>query len=174
MGLFGFRGTSVTPRRAASVPAHHGVNEICSPATGSLIPLSDVPDPVFADGALGQGFGVKPTEDIACAPVSGKLIAACETGHAYGLRSDSGIEVLVHIGVDTVEMKGDGFDPLVKQGDYVDAGQPLVRFSSSKIKAAGHSDVIATIVTNGSPEKKVKLANIKSVKAGEVAMEILA
>lgn len=174
MGLFSFRRTSATPRRATSVPAHHGVNEICSPATGSLIPLSDVPDPVFAGGTLGQGFGVKPTEDVAYAPVSGKLIAACETGHAYGIRSDSGIEVLVHIGVDTVEMKGDGFDPLAKQGDYVDAGQPLVRFSSSKIKAAGHSDVIATIVIDGSPEKKVRLASIKSVKAGEVAMEILA
>jgi len=154
MGLFDFKRTSAAPRRATSIPARPDANEICSPATGILIPLSDVPDPVFAGGALGQGFGVEPTGDVAYAPISGKLIAAYETGHAYGLRSDSGIEVLVHIGVDTVEMKGDGFDPLVKQGEYVDAGQPLVRFSSSKIKAAGHSNVIATVVTNGNPEKK--------------------
>ncbi|MBF0844136.1 PTS glucose transporter subunit IIA, partial [Streptococcus danieliae] len=98
---------------------------VASPLEGLVLPLEEVSDPVFASGAMGRGFAVKPESDLAYAPVSGEVTIAFETGHAYGLRTDQGVELLIHIGIDTVSLEGAGFDARVKQGQQVEAGEVL-------------------------------------------------
>lgn len=116
---------------------------------GEVIPLSDVGDGVFSAGVVGEGLAIRPTSEVLCAPVSGKIMVLMEDSrHAVGMTLSNGIEVLLHIGIDTVDMQGDGFSYLVKLGDEVAAGTPLVQFSREKIKAAGHPDVTVCIITN--------------------------
>lgn len=172
MGLFDRLRRATGTKTAGYADAEAAPGVVCSPATGRAMPLSDVPDPVFAQGALGKGFGVKPSEGIAFAPVSGMVGVAFPTGHAFGISGDDGTEVLVHVGVDTVDMDGDGFEPLVQKGDHVRAGQPLVRFSPERIAAAGHSDVVITTVTNSDAYESVRLVAQGDVVAGSPALRV--
>ncbi len=118
------------------------------PVAGRVIPLAEVPDPTFAGGSMGPGVAIDPTGDTIVAPADGTVVALFPTGHAVGLKLTDGTEVLIHIGIDTVSLKGDGFTKLVKQKDAVTAGQPLVRFDAAKIRAAGLSPVTPVIVLN--------------------------
>ena len=113
-----------------------------------MIAYTDIPDPTFAAGVLGTGVGVWPDDDVVRAPYDGEISSVAETQHAVGITGPGDMEVLIHIGVDTVAMNGDGFQALVKEGDTVKAGQPLVKFDRAKIKAANHPDVVVTLLTN--------------------------
>ena len=113
-----------------------------------MIPLHEVSDPAFAEGILGVGVAVIPAEGCVYAPVDGTVAAAFPTGHAIGLMSDDGMEVLIHVGIDTVTMKGDGFSLKVGQGDRVTRGQLLLTFEPEKIEAAGHETTTMVLVSN--------------------------
>ena len=121
---------------------------LVSPLSGEVVELANVNDPVFSSGAMGKGLAVKPSEGVVYAPADAEVTIAFETGHAYGLKTASGAELLIHIGIDTVSMNGEGFEKLVAAGDKVKAGAPLAKFDSSKIAAAGLDDTTMVIVTN--------------------------
>ncbi len=121
---------------------------VYAPVKGTKIALSDFPDAVFSEGILGQGCGINPEEDIVYAPFHGKVENLQPSRHALGLVSQDGIELLIHVGVDTVAMNGDGFTPFVKEGDMIQKGQKLLRFDRKKIKDAGYTDAVAVIITN--------------------------
>ena len=116
---------------------------------GEVISLKEVGDGVFSEKMVGDGLAIKPANETVCAPVSGKVTVLMEDSrHAVGLTTSTGIELLIHVGIDTVSMQGDGFEYLVKVGDVVKAGTPLLKFSKEKIKAAGHPDTAIFVVTN--------------------------
>ena len=122
--------------------------EIKSPMNGTVIPLSEVPDAVFSSEILGKGFGVEPSEGKAYAPVDGEVTTVFDTKHAIGLMSKHGVELLIHIGMDTVKLNGKGFDVKVKTGDQVKAGDLLAEFDMDLIKGEGYPVTTAVVVTN--------------------------
>ena len=122
--------------------------EIKSPMNGTVIPLSEVPDAVFSSEMLGKGFGVEPSEGKAYAPVDGEVTTVFDTKHAIGLMSKHGVELLIHIGMDTVKLNGKGFDVKVKTGDQVKAGDLLAEFDMNLIKGEGYPVTTAVVVTN--------------------------
>ncbi|HHT7644499.1 TPA: glucose PTS transporter subunit IIA [Streptococcus suis] len=121
---------------------------LVSPLSGDVVALENVNDPVFSSGAMGKGLAVKPSEGVVYAPADAEVTIAFETGHAYGLKTASGAEILIHIGIDTVSMNGNGFEKLVAAGDKVKAGTPLAKFDAAKIAEAGLDDTTMIIVTN--------------------------
>lgn len=124
---------------------------------GKVIPLKDVNDGVFSEGIMGEGVAIIPENEILYAPVDGKVtVVMPDSCHACGLLMENGAELLLHIGIDTVDMQGDGFEYLIKEGDTVKAGDPLIRFSREKIKKAGHPDVTVCIITDCGEDKKIK------------------
>ncbi|HEM2888928.1 TPA: PTS glucose transporter subunit IIA, partial [Streptococcus suis] len=118
-------------------------------AKGEVVELNKVNDAVFSTGVMGNGFAIVPTEGKVFAPFAGKVTMVFETKHAIGLRSDNGVEVLVHIGLDTVNLKGEHFNVRIKEGDTIEAGQLLVEFDLEKLKELGYDTIIPFIVTNG-------------------------
>ncbi len=139
-----------SPSRAAPDRALDS-NAILSPVAGRLMNLEATGDPVFASRALGEGVGVVPEttgETAVLAPVSGMLKTVARTGHAFGIKTDGGIEVLVHIGIDTVDMDGEGFAVVVAKGERIAAGEPLATVDFGKVAAAGHSVVVVVTVVN--------------------------
>lgn len=139
-----------SPSRAAPDRALDS-NAILSPVAGRLMNLEATGDPVFASRALGEGVGVVPEttgETAVLAPVSGMLKTVVRTGHAFGIKTDGGIEVLVHIGIDTVDMDGEGFAVVVAKGERIAAGEPLATVDFGKVAAAGHSVVVVVTVVN--------------------------
>ncbi|WP_105207812.1 sucrose-specific PTS transporter subunit IIBC [Streptococcus suis] len=121
---------------------------LVSPLSGNVVALENVNDPVFSSGAMGKGLAVKPSEGVVYAPADAEVTIAFETGHAYGLKTASGAEILIHIGIDTVSMNGNGFEKLVVAGDKVKAGTPIAKFNAAKIAEAGLDDTTMIIVTN--------------------------
>lgn len=121
---------------------------LVSPLSGNVVALENVNDPVFSSGAMGKGLAVKPSEGVVYAPADAEVTIAFETGHAYGLKTASGAEILIHIGIDTVSMNGNGFEKLVAAGDKVKAGTPIAKFDVAKIAEAGLDDTTMVIVTN--------------------------
>ena len=120
---------------------------VMQPVAGNVIAREAIPDDTFASGVLGDGVGIEPTAELVVAPFDGTISSVAESRHAIGIEAN-GMEMLIHVGVDTVNMQGDGFECLVKEGDEVKLGQPLIRFSREKIKAAGYSDTVAVLLTN--------------------------
>ncbi len=142
---------SVIPEVEAAVLTSQGEAVdvvILSPLDGTVSPLSEIDDEVFSSGAMGQGVAITPTKGELRSPVTGRVTTIFPTGHAVGLTSDDGVEVLLHIGMDTVELKGQGFEAFVKTGETVTAGDLLVRFDIDKIKAGGYSVVTPVVITN--------------------------
>jgi len=145
--------------------------EILAPISGRAVPLSEVPDEVFAQGMVGEGGAIVPgASGEVLAPISGTLVKLFEGGHAFGIEGDGGMELIVHIGLDTIEMRGEGFERLAVEGDRVEAGQPIVRFDLGEIRNAGHDPITPIIVTN--PEDH-PVRGLKSgeVRAGELLFE---
>jgi sugar PTS system EIIA component len=141
--------------------------EMLAPVSGTAVPLSEVPDEVFAEGMAGEGGAIVPgASGEAVAPVSGTLVKLFEGGHAFGIETDGGVELIVHVGLDTIEMRGNGFEKLATEGDWVEAGQPIVRFDLDEIKNSGYDPVTPVVVTN--PEDH-PVGNLRTgeVSAGE-------
>lgn len=130
-------------------------NALKAYVTGNVISLKEVNDGVFSEGIMGDGLAIVPEEDVLYAPADATVCAVMEESrHACGLALENGMEILLHIGIDTVAMKGDGFEYLIKDGQQVKAGAPLLRFNREKIKAAGKTDTVVCVITNpGSVEK---------------------
>ena len=112
---------------------------IAAPFSGKLVPLSDVPDETFASGVLGEGIAIEPSDGLFCSPVDGTVETIAETKHAIGFAADNGLEILVHVGLETVSLKGEGFEVLVKEGDRVKAGQPVARVDLALIRGCSLS-----------------------------------
>lgn len=140
---------------------------VYQPVDGTVIPLEEIADGVFSEGILGNGCGVKPTGEKVYAPAAGTITTVAETKHAVGMTTNDGIELLVHVGVDTVAMKGKGFDVKVKEGEKVVAGQLLMTFTKADIAAAGYPDTTAVLVTNTDDYAEVTLTRTGDGKAGE-------
>ena len=139
--------------------ANKGLEQINMPVKGEVKPLSEVQDDAFAQGALGQGAAVVPREGKAYAPFDGTVLSLFPTKHAIGIVSDTGCEVLIHIGIDTVKLEGKYFEAHVAQGDKVSKGQLLVSFDIDKIKEEGYSPDTLVIITNSSDYKEIKTVN---------------
>ena len=138
---------------------------------GEVISLPEVNDGVFSAGIVGEGLAIRPASELLVAPVSAKVTVLMEDSrHAVGLTLSNGVEVLLHVGIDTVDMQGEGFEYLVKQGDEVAAGTPLLKFSREKIKAAGHPEVTVCIITNKNGVENFNFRTGMAGKAGETVI----
>ena len=129
---------------------------ICAPVSGKVICREDIPDETFASGIMGEGVGIKPEEEIIVAPFDGEITSVVDTGHAVGLTSSDGVELLIHVGVDTVKMQGDGFQVFDTEAQKVKTGEKLLKFDRDKIRKAGYSDTTAVLVTNSDDYSSVK------------------
>lgn len=136
---------------------------LVAPLSGEVVALENVNDPVFSSGAMGKGLAVKPSEEVVYAPADAEVTIAFETGHAYGLKTATGAEILIHIGIDTVSLNGDGFEKLVAAGDRVTAGTPIAKFDTEKILSAGLDTTTMIIVTN-----TADLTSVEPVATGHV------
>ena len=144
------------------------LTELKAGLTGKVIPLDDVPDNVFSQHVMGDGIAIEPESDTVVAPANATVNAVmADTGHACGLTFANGMELLIHIGVDTVDMNGDGFTLLVSEGQKVKAGTPLIRFDKEKIHAAGHPSVTVFIVTEEGNAKGIQYLSGMEAVAGE-------
>ena len=145
--------------------------EVLSPISGRAVPLEEVPDEVFAGGMAGRGAAVVPDSGgVAVAPVSGTLVKLFEGGHAFGIETADGVELIVHLGLDTIELRGDGFERLAAEGEEVEAGQPVVRFDLERIRSAGYDPITPVVVTNPE-EHPVGGLRTGPVAAGEPLFE---
>lgn len=146
--------------------------EVASPLDGAVVPLSEVPDPVFGKGIMGPGIAIEPTGDTAYAPGAGVVVAAQPTGHAFGLLLDNGLEVLIHVGLDTVKLKGEGFTVHVAKGEKVAAGAPLVTFDRAVIEAAGYPLVTPVIILNAKKYGGVEPVADGTVSVGDALLAV--
>ena len=136
--------------------------------TGKVIPLKEVNDGVFSEGVMGDGLAIVPENETLYSPIDAEVTVLMEgSRHAVGLSMTNGMEVLLHIGIDTVDMNGDGFEYLISEGQKVKAGTPLIRFSREKIKATGHPDVTVCIITEEGNAKNIQFTTGIQAKAGE-------
>lgn len=145
--------------------------KVLAPVGGEVIPLEKFPDAVFSQGVLGPGCGILPAGDTVVSPFDGTVTQLTDTMHAIGVTSVGGVEILIHVGVDTVEMGGSGFHCLVKQGQKLHTGDPLIQFDRAAIQAAGHSDAVAIIVTNSDEFSSVALKETGAAEAGTLILE---
>jgi glucose-specific phosphotransferase system IIA component len=162
-------------RRKQTTPSHQpGWVSIRAPFTGRVIPLSEVPDPVFAQKMVGDGAAVIPESDVLLAPVTGTLTHLFPTGHAAGITTEDGLEILVHIGINTVELKGDGFTLLSNRGERIEAGKPIIRIDLEKLRRTANSMVTPVVVTNMEKVEQIKPAEPSVVRAGaDVLLRVL-
>ncbi len=168
----GFFDRFKKPAKPEAIAVSEEPGFVYAPVDGDEMPIDQVSDPVFSCGAMGKGAGFKPAGETVYAPVSGTLTAyGAPNYHALGLQGDNGAEVLIHVGVDTVEMKGDGFTLYAEKGQHVAAGTPLLGFSKKKIAAAGHDDVVIMAITNTDDLASVDVATTGAVKAGDKAVK---
>ena len=163
MGFFDFLKKSAAPAAPAE-PAFPMM--LAADAKGAFVPMENIPDEVFAQGILGTCCGIDPSEGKVFAPAGGEITQAPDSGHALGIMADGGVEILIHVGVDTVEMKGDGFSPKVKVGDKVKKGDLLLEMDLGKIASAGHPAVVITVVTNTDDFKAVEVVASGDVEPG--------
>ena len=129
---------------------------IGQPVPGKVFPYDVIPDPAFSTGALGEGVGIEPEMGAIYAPVDGKISSIAESKHAIGIEGPNGMEILIHVGIDTVSMKGEGFVPLIQEGDMVKKGDRILEFDRDRIKAEGHPDTVVMLLTNSDDYENVK------------------
>ena len=151
--FFGFKDTEPAPKKAAAPQAQPLTVEcqpgiVYAPVSGTVFPSEEIPDATFAAGVLGRGIGINPAEGVIVAPFDGEISFVTDTKHAVGVTSADGMELLIHVGVDTVAMAGDGFECFVQIGQKVKAGERLITFDREKIKQAGHPDCVAVLLSN--------------------------
>jgi PTS system glucose-specific IIA component len=139
---------------------------VYAPLTGRLLNLKDVPDPVFSQKMMGDGMAIEPSEGILVSPVEGEIIQLFHTKHAIGIKSLTGMEILLHIGLETVAMNGEGFEAFVKEGDKVKPGDKLITFDLDLIKEKAASTITPIIITNGDIIENVEKSPLGEVKGG--------
>ena len=164
--------TATATATKTEAPAAAATTVVNAPVAGHVIALDETGDPVFASRALGEGVGIQPTDSEVVAPVSGVLQTVAETGHAFGIKTDDGVEVLVHVGIDTVKMNGEGFAVKVKADERVNAGDPLVSVDFAKVKDAGYSTTTLMTVLNTAALTSVTPKTGIDVKAGDEVIDI--
>ncbi len=147
-------------------------NTVLAPAEGELIAMEQIPDETFASGVLGKCIGIQPVQGVITAPFAGTVTLIADTGHALGVTSDDGIELLIHVGIDTVEMNGQGFAAEVKSGDRIRPGQTLLRFDRDAIAAANHPDVVVVILTNADSYQNIIYAPTGRIQSGDSMMQV--
>ncbi|CJZ00437.1 MULTISPECIES: sucrose-specific PTS transporter subunit IIBC [Streptococcus] len=162
----------VQEETTGNIPAALQNETLVTPIVGDVVALADVNDPVFSSGAMGQGIAVKPSQGVVYAPADAEVSIAFPTGHAFGLKTRNGAEVLIHVGIDTVSMNGDGFEAKVAQGDKVKVGDVLGTFDSNKIASAGLDDTTMLIVTNTADYASVAPVATGSVAKGDAVIEV--
>jgi PTS system beta-glucosides-specific IIC component len=172
---------AATPAASAPAAAHPAsavavavrpTTAVRAPVAGHVVTLDDVGDKVFASRALGEGVGIVPSDGTIHAPVSGVLVLVAATGHAYGIRTVDGVEVLVHVGIDTVRMEGQGFHVLVTQGEQVEAGDRLATVDLAAVRAAGYDPTTVVVVTNTKAFAAVRPLPGREVSVTENVIEI--
>lgn len=158
---------------SAEEPSAVSDNEICSPLAGTVIALKDVPDPTFAEGILGLGAAVEPSEGKVIAPADGNVGTLFDTHHAIGLTLDNGAELLIHIGINTVELNGEGFTAHVSEGDRVSRGQTLITFDKAFVASKGYQTITPVIVTNPYDYSEVRCAADGNIRTADVLLELV-
>ena len=142
-----------------------------SPLDGRIIPIEEIPDEVFSQKIMGDGVGIEPTGNTVYAPADATVgVVMADSKHACGLVLDNGMEILIHVGIDTVDMNGDGFELFVKEGDRVKTGDPLISFTPEKIKAAGHPMTTAFLITDNGSAADVRFKPNQEAKAGQTVI----
>ena len=132
---------------------------VTAPFSGTLVPLSEVPDETFASGVLGEGIAIEPSDGLFCSPVDGTVETIAETKHAIGFAADNGLEILVHVGLETVSLNGEGFEILVKEGDRVKTGQPVAKADLALIRERGLKTITSIVLTGGTDDMELHCAD---------------
>ena len=145
---------------------------IFSPLTGRVIPLQTISDPVFSQEMMGKGIAIEPTDGKVTSPIAGKVVMLFDTHHAIGLKSEDGVEVLIHVGMDTVELKGKGFTPHVKNGDNVAVGDLLIEVDLNFIQEAGYSIVTPVVITNTADYSSIEPHLVDSIATQETILTV--
>lgn len=145
---------------------------LAAPFAGEVCELKEVPDDAFAQKMLGDGFAITPEENVIKAPCAGEIVQIFSTGHAVGIQTEEGLEVLVHIGIDTVKLDGEGFEKLVKNGDQVEVGTPLVEVDLDFIKENAPSITTPVIITNMEKVKNLEILKKERVEAGTKVLKV--
>ncbi|MGM0845403.1 MAG: PTS sugar transporter subunit IIA [Bacillota bacterium] len=140
---------------------------IHSPLTGRMLDLEEVPDPVFSQKMMGDGIAVEPSEGKVVSPVNGEIVQVFPTKHAVGIKAENGAEILIHIGLETVSMNGEGFEAHVTEGKKVKVGDPLVTFDMDLVKEKAKSTITPVIITNGDDLGSIEKSDTGEVTAGE-------
>lgn len=166
MGLFDRLKKETSPSASAVIYA---------PASGEVVEMKNIADPVFSEGVLGFCCGIEPTDSDGriFAPCGGVVTQLSETMHAIGLETEDGVEILIHVGVDTVDMQGEGFAASCAQGNTVTKGQLLLTADIGKIREAGYCATVITVVTNSDSCKEVKLKALGNIEAGGALIEVI-
>ncbi|SFV91002.1 PTS system, glucose-specific IIA component [hydrothermal vent metagenome] len=144
---------------------------IYAPVDGQVVDITEVDDEVFAQKMVGDGVAVKPAGEIFCAPISGVVSKIFATNHAYSIKSDKDLEVMVHIGLETVALQGEGFERLAKEGEEVNAGDPVIKADLAYLSEHAKSTITPIVVSQSSDVKTIE-KNLRIVKQGDVVMEI--
>lgn len=170
---FSFVASYVTYKDEEKEESHHQEIEILSPVEGKVIQLSEMDDEAFSSEALGKGVCIIPTGNQIIAPISGEVTNLFPTLHAIGITSDEGVEVLIHIGMDTVNLNGKHFKAYVKQGDHVEVGQKLIEFDREEILKLNINLQTPVVITNTASLQDVQPCNDQDVVSGETLMKII-
>ncbi|MGF7087665.1 PTS system glucose-specific IIA component [Kroppenstedtia sanguinis] len=145
---------------------------LAAPLKGKVISLNQVPDPIFSEKMMGDGIAMEPAEGILCSPVDGEVVQIFHTKHAVSLRTVEGLEVLLHIGLETVSMEGKGFTAEVKEGEQVKTGQPLIRFSLETVQEQAKSTVTPMVILNMDRVDHLEAKSVEAAEPGDGILEV--
>ncbi|MEI5992085.1 hypothetical protein A5881_003641 [Enterococcus termitis] len=167
--------TKATPNKSEDIQSTdmRSITEVAAPIKGQIVPLADVEDGMFSEEILGKGFAVKPAEGVVYAPVSGTVTAIFDSKHAIGLTSDSGVELLIHIGIDTVQLNGDGYEYFVEKGQKIKLGDKLIEFDLEKIAEKGYNVITPVVVTNSADFGDIITLTKSLSEPGEQVMKVI-
>ncbi|MGJ5703170.1 PTS sugar transporter subunit IIA, partial [Staphylococcus equorum] len=146
---------------------------IHSPLNGQVIPLPEVDDPIFAEGMMGQGIAIKPQDNTIYSPIEGTVSMIANSKHAVGITSPNGVEILIHVGLETVQLNGEGFELFVNENDAVKQGKPLISFNKKWLESNGYDTVIPIIVTNSAEFSEVITTDAVQVSQNDALLTII-
>lgn len=160
--------------KSIDMPTADGKDILTSPASGTVVSLSEVPDPTFSKKMMGDGVAIKPSKGVIVSPVHGEVMQIFPTKHAVGLKTVNGVEILIHIGIETVNMQGEGFKSYAKEGDKVAKGDKLIEFDMDLVNEKADSTITPIIITNGEIVTNIdKQENIEVVAGETIIMTVM-